>query len=271
MKNISLLVTLSALIITLNGCGGDSDTTTDPQDGDQNSVTISHRGLLYNTITSPSTGRIWLDRNLGATRTCTTVDDENCYGDLYQWGRDSSGHEKRNSQTTETRANSITSTSSNFITIETSPDPTVESYDWVSSGVDDSGEARRANWSKTDGTSVCPLGFRVPTANELIEEVLNDGGVANRDDGFTHFLKLPAGGKRDYHQGAFATVGSRTYLWASDIGDGEYRAQNLQLTDITALWIDNVRRASSGSIRCITDYLSTDEIPNSRENPTLNE
>jgi hypothetical protein len=147
--------------------------------------------------------------------------------------------------------------------IEDSPDPTAETYDWVADGVDDSGEARRANWSTTDASSVCPMGFRVPTADELKAETLEEG-VGDRDDAFNGFLKIPSAGQRYYYEAAYSTVGSRGYLWASDIGDGDRRVQRLQLTDITALWIDNVRRASSSSIRCITDYTSVEEIPQSR-------
>src|SRR5690554_918324 len=37
-------------------------------------------------ITSPGTGEIWMDRNLGASQVATSSTDEAAYGDLYQWG-----------------------------------------------------------------------------------------------------------------------------------------------------------------------------------------
>jgi hypothetical protein len=52
--------------------------------------------------TSPDTGKVWLDRNLGARQVCTSSTDAACYGDLYQWGRAKDGHESRTSGTTET-------------------------------------------------------------------------------------------------------------------------------------------------------------------------
>lgn len=33
------------------------------------------------SVTSPHTGRIWMDRNLGASRVCTSINDEQCFGD----------------------------------------------------------------------------------------------------------------------------------------------------------------------------------------------
>lgn len=40
----------------------------------------------YGTVTSPYTGKVWMDRNLGATQAATGVNDVASYGDLYQWG-----------------------------------------------------------------------------------------------------------------------------------------------------------------------------------------
>nr|WP_320009862.1 hypothetical protein [uncultured Desulfobulbus sp.] len=45
------------------------------------------------TVTSP-TGRVWMDHNLGASRVATSYDDKEAYGNLYQWGRGSDGHER---------------------------------------------------------------------------------------------------------------------------------------------------------------------------------
>ncbi len=39
-----------------------------------------------NVIKSPYTGKVWLDRNLGAKRVCAAYNDIYCYGELFQWG-----------------------------------------------------------------------------------------------------------------------------------------------------------------------------------------
>jgi hypothetical protein len=51
------------------------------------SKTITFDGLDYITLESPITGKIWLDRNLGATQAATSRTDSARYGALYQWGR----------------------------------------------------------------------------------------------------------------------------------------------------------------------------------------
>ena len=43
-----------------------------------------------------------MDRNLGATQAATSSTDVDAYGDLYQWGRFSDGHQCRTSATTAT-------------------------------------------------------------------------------------------------------------------------------------------------------------------------
>jgi hypothetical protein len=59
-------------------------------------VTFSFNGLTYQEVLS-STTKIWLDRNLGATQVATSSTDAASYGDLYQWGRNTDGHQIRGS------------------------------------------------------------------------------------------------------------------------------------------------------------------------------
>ena len=92
--------------------------------------TIVHNGSTYGTVTSPYTGRVWLDRNLGAFRVCTRLDDTSCYGDYYQWGRNYDGHENDSSETNSTLALDINSAGDKFITTSVTPD------DWADSDVD---------------------------------------------------------------------------------------------------------------------------------------
>lgn len=68
-----------------------------------------------NEILNPITNRIWMDRNIGAARVAESTSDELAYGDLYQWGRFSDGHQCRNSSTTSLRSNSPTPWHGEFI------------------------------------------------------------------------------------------------------------------------------------------------------------
>jgi translation initiation factor IF-3 len=52
-------------------------------------------GVTYRSVHSPNTGRVWLDRNLGADQVAKFKGDQKSYGDLYQWGRAHDQHEQR--------------------------------------------------------------------------------------------------------------------------------------------------------------------------------
>ena len=205
---------------------------------------ITHNGTTYGIVTSPYTGRVWLDRNLGAARVCQSFNDTACYGDYYQWGRNFDGHQDSMSTTTTIQATDVNNAGSAFIT-----SGNANSYDWAKSA-DSSGSLRSANWSKTDGSSVCPTGFRVPTIVELRAETL-DNGVTNRDTAFSNFLKLPSAGIRNYFDGSMNDVGSWGDVWSSS-ASGSY-ASILYFGSGYADWYSNGYRAYGRSVRCLRD------------------
>lgn len=220
---------------------------------------VMHNGYTYYAVKSPYTGEIFLDRNLGAARACTALDDAACYGDYYQWGRKSDGHEDQNSGTTSTQAGDVDDvTHDNFITSSSSP------YDWAAGGVDDNGNKRIANWLKTDGTFVCPTGFRVPTEDEMKAELFNPGSAeiqkdssqkADNDDNrrvnaYNSFLKLPSAGFRRYSDGTMMMVGGWGGLWTNTASP--QKAKELYYTSGAAgtfTW----HRTRGLPVRCIKD------------------
>jgi len=153
---------------------------------------LAFGGYSYYAVTSPHTGRQWLDRNLGASQVCAVFDDSDCYGDYYQWGRMPDGHENFSNDSTDVLSAQIddVNNSGQFITNSDSP------YDWAT--IDGSGESRSANWKRLDGSGICPKGFKVPTKGEIELELLEVGSeqVENRADAFASFLKLPSAGYR---------------------------------------------------------------------------
>ena len=191
-----ILALVSALILvacgggSTAGDGGGTATGSVPAGGG-----ITHNGFTYGTLTSPATGKIWLDRNLGASQVCTAVDDEKCFGDHYQWGRNTDGHEKNrkaagNSHQTivpggnEGWATSYTNVGHGFY---------IRDPEWLQLAIDPTGEKRAAQWSKTDGTSVCPVGYRVPTKAEIEAEV-TAAGITSKLKAYESFLKIPFAG-----------------------------------------------------------------------------
>ena len=229
-------------------------------DSTADTVTVQTGGMTgaidgYGLVCSPHTGKVWLDRNLGATMVCSEsradfADDaayiasqEDCFGDYYQWGRDADGHQVSTSTTTDTQATDLTNTGTEFITSS-------DTYnnDWAQAA-DGSGTTREANWSATDGSSVCPIGYRVPTEAELAAETTG-AGVTNRDDAFTSFLKLPSAGYRRFSSGSLDSQGSWGILWSASV-DGSYsRVLYFDLGD--ADWY-NDHRAVGQAVRCLRD------------------
>src|SRR6056297_790033 len=114
-------------------------------------------------VYNPTTGKIWMDRNLGASQVATSSTDAAAYGDLYQWGRAADGHESRTSGTTAALATSDTPGHGDFITSNSSP------YDWRNPQNDNL-------WQGVSGTNnPCPSGYRLPTEAEWEEEVTSWG------------------------------------------------------------------------------------------------
>jgi hypothetical protein len=187
------------------------------------------------SVYNPKTGRTWMDRNLGASRVATSSTDEQAYGDLYQWGRNTDGHEKRTSQTTSTLSRSDTPGDGKFITISSNP------YDWR--------KPRNNNlWQGVNGTNnPCPEGFRIPTAAEWEAECAS--WSSNTSVGaFTSPLKLPVAGSRGSITGSLVNVGSNGFYWSSSVSGAV--AQNLYFYSSLATTLSN-RRANGFSIRCI--------------------
>jgi len=181
----------------------------------ENVDNITHNGVSYGTVMSPVTGKIWLDRNLGASKVCDkarrflsddgsyTTNQEACFGDYYQWGRETDGHEKANAIESDTQASSMTGAGNTFIK---------DGNDWLDDAVDKNGAKRVAYWAKTDGSSVCPIGYRVSTQTELEAETKV---LTNRATIFNSFLKLPVNG---YHKGdgGFTQKGNYGSIWVGD-------------------------------------------------------
>ncbi|WEK35584.1 MAG: hypothetical protein P0Y53_24125 [Candidatus Pseudobacter hemicellulosilyticus] len=122
--------------------------------------------VTYGIITSSTTGKKWLDRNLGALQVATSPTDYLAYGDLFQWGRPADGHQLINwtsstagtpiNGTTETKFTSNSPNSNLFVITNTAP------HDWV----DPSNFNRWAN----DPQGACPFGWHVPTKTEWSAE-----------------------------------------------------------------------------------------------------
>ncbi|CAC9519168.1 hypothetical protein [uncultured Gammaproteobacteria bacterium] len=215
-------------------------------------VAATAHAFEFGKVTS-STGQVWMDRNLGASRVATSSTDPASYGDLYQWGRPADGHQIRTSAITATLAANTTPGHANFITITGPRGP----YDWTIPHTGDvDGALRSAFFAKTDGSGICPTGFNVPTEAQLKAEVdiwdtTNNAAVG----AFNSVLKLPVAGARIRQAGKLGNVGLVAYLWTRSVMPTSwwYRyARYLGFSSYnTYPEFFNVERSAGNSIRCI--------------------
>jgi hypothetical protein len=207
---------------------------------------IEWKGVGYNKVTSPYTGKIWLDRNLGASKVCEQTTDTDCKGDYYQWGRATNGHEKLGSATTKTRIKSLDNSA--FYKVYPMGLPT----DWLDNSYsninkDYNGSKREEFWSRTDGTSVCPIGYRVPSSDELAAETIDhDFNKVNLMLG--NFLKMIPTGKR----GGYVYLEDRDEIsiWSSTARGVDVDAKYLHLTSRGA-YLSSTSRSYGIPVRCI--------------------
>ena len=214
-------------------------------------VTINFNGASYAIVVSPYTGRVWLDRNLGASAFCGRFDDAACYGDYYQWGRKSDGHQKPDSATTPDQSPfALVVPHGKFITA------TIDNqFDWAHD-VDADGSLRATAWPAMDAGNICPSGFRVPSYEELkLETIDSADGMLNRSDAFDNFLRLPSAGMRQT-DGAMNGQGEYGGLWSANVSyyAGESLGIGYNERDSSAYnFFMPTRRASGFPVRCIRD------------------
>ncbi|NDV47686.1 hypothetical protein D0T49_11575, partial [Paludibacter sp. 221] len=194
------------------------------------------------------------------------------YGDLYQWGRKTDGHEKRTSAATTTLSTNNAATlpadiSGSFIKAPSYP------YNWVDVA---KAPAADINWrNQKNGTyDPCPAGWRVPAQGEWSDifcggstSGASGNAVANtwewhaaangtagyeiKPDGETTTLFLPAAGYRDRGNGELYYVGSFGHYWSGSVYS--YTSFYLSFNGSSVYTADIASRGHGFSVRCIAD------------------
>ncbi len=187
-------------------------------------------------VLNPATGQVWMDRNLGATQVATSSADENSYGDLYQWGRRSDGHQCRTSSTTNTLSSTDQPNHGQFITTSSTPN------DWRS--------PQNTNlWQGVNGVNnPCPSGYRPPTETELNAERLS-WSSNNTAGAFASPLKLTMTGGR-LSSGVMLASGAEGRYWSSTVNGTNSRF--VYIFNTNAYMVSN-NRSFALSVRCIKD------------------
>ena len=199
-------------------------------------ASIGNYGMVVNAVT----GKVWLDRNLGASQVATSSTDAASYGDLYQWGRGADGHQDRTSATQNTQATTWLADEGNnlwdgkFI---------IGFSDWLTPAATDL-------WSGTAAeNNPCPSGYRVPTNAEWNQERLtwstNDAGGA-----FASPLKFPLAGYRSRSSGSLVSVGTSGLYWSSTVSGSDSRSLGFSSNNA---FMGTSGRAYGFSVRCLKD------------------
>lgn len=188
-------------------------------------------------VTNPITGKTWMDRNLGASRSAQSSTDAQAYGDLYQWGRGADGHQCRTSPTTSTLSSTDQPGHGDFILAPNLPN------DWRS--------PQNTNlWQGVNGVNnPCPSGYRLPTETELNAE-RTSWSSNNAAGAFASPLKLPMAGGRDLSNGSLYNVGTNGRYWSSTVSGSSSR--HLGFSSGGAV-MSTTRRAYGRSVRCLKD------------------
>jgi len=206
-----------------------------------NAHAVKLNNLSYEEVTSPITGKIWLDRNIGASQVCKTLDDKLCFGDYYQWGRKANGHEKlSNEASTKTRLEKDLNKGGKYIVVKKSA-----TFDWRIVQDDNL-------WKKVDSlNNICPSGFRVPSQEEIFAETVNAPGnkkVHDNKSAFNSFLKIPSSGFRTLCLGDVVREGRHGSLWSSSAYERESYYLDFNPTEAV---MTTGARAEGLPVRCI--------------------
>ncbi len=195
-----------------------------------------------------STGKTWMDRNLGASRAATSANDLYAYGCLYQWGRGNDGHAGIlwisstdgigiNTYTT-ILSTSSTTINSLFIYAPNSPN------NWLVT-------ANTNLWQSTTQTNnPCPSGFRLPTLTEFTAEV-NAYSLTTANLAYNSIFKFTTAGLR--HSNTLNAIvnyeGTEGNYWTSSVYPLDGDSYGRKFTTNSSFL--NFNRAVGNSVRCI--------------------
>jgi hypothetical protein len=195
------------------------------------SVFCASGPTIVNDVINPTTGKTWMDRNLGATQVATSSTDAAAYGDLYQWGRRSDGHQCRTSTTTATLSSVDQPTHSDFILAPNTP------RDWR---VPENNNL----WQGVNGVNnPCPTGYRPPTSSEWTQEI-STWVTANSNGAILGMLKIPQVGRRQGLDGVI--ILSSGYYWTSTVTN-----RIVFIGTSASVWAWGLWRSDGAAVRCI--------------------
>lgn len=222
---------------------GDCDNDT-YLNGSEDNVSLANKHLLSNPYDANSScfqfnelkycelklgTSIWLDRNMGSPNTCEadSLNNEECFGEYYQWGRLTEGHQAKDSLTTNKGSANI---EGKFVKIAA-----LDNEDWINDDIN--GESRSNLWKDNNQGLLCPNDWAVPTKENF--EAVKD--ISER-------LLIPETGVRDA-QTANYLINGDAVLWTASTPNSSTEKANAY--DANNKVIGSTSRAKGLPVRCI--------------------
>ena len=200
----------------------------------------------------------WMDRNLGARRVATAINDVLSYGNHYQWGRPADGHEISvwNGATPTSGRGFADATALEALAMSDAPGhpnfilTNVTPFDWRS-------DNNNNRWA-TANQGPCPAGYHVPTDAQWATADAFDGGAAtnggatvgwdNNTETYESALKLPSAGNRHRINGLLSNQGTYGGCWSSTVSGTNARSLSFGSAAANTSYS---ARASGFTVRCL--------------------
>lgn len=174
-------------------------------------------------------------------------------GHLYQWGRRSDGHEKRNSLTTITQATNNEATTpadvvGKFTIVNSDWRNPQENILW--------GDGTMALNPAKAANDPCPAGWKVPSQTQwasIYTSFTTPNTWTWAGDGYKvgDSLYLPAAGGRNYSSGSLNDAGRYGYYWCNTVDSA--RSYYLFLSNSNVVSANSNYRTYGFSVRCVSE------------------